>query len=214
MIIRFLILFSLAAVAARAVEPIIVDGGLSPSKKLAVAIYVDKSVGDLDDDEDTHVYLIDAVTHKKIGPLEEVDCEGGGYGTTRQNVTAIWSPDGRWLVVSCREGRNFGGFELYEIPGRRAIPIDLPGPGGLRKGKFLDYLTTGPHTGESFSKWLSKESFVMTEGGLRMKENAPVDIEKKYGLDGFDDALEKVYQFSKSGKWVMTDIRVPKENGN
>ena len=205
--IFLLIVFS---IAARASEPIIIQGGLSPSKNFAVAIYTDKKADDLTENDDTKIYLIDARTHKKIGPLEEVSCDGGSWGTTTENVNASWTPDGRWLAVNFREGRMMHGYQLYEIQGRRAVPVKLSYKGKLRKGRVYDFTTTGANPGADI-RMVSNTECTVDEYGLHVKDNAPDDTFDKLGLGGFDDSLEKVYQLSNEGKWVLVDIRVPKE---
>ncbi|CAN5587989.1 hypothetical protein BH09VER1_BH09VER1_40670 [soil metagenome] len=200
---------SLFSGATFAAEPLLVSGGLSPSKQLAVAVYVDKAATDLEEGEEA-VYLIDYKTKRKIGPLEEVDSAGGLWGRTTDNVQANWSPDSQWLAVTYRTGRMMHGLAFYKIAGRRANPVSLPDSSSNPKGKIFDYLTTSNNPGTTFSNWISKNEFVVFDYGLRPKCDSADSDFSKYGLGDFDGELEEVYHLSWNGRWKLKDIRVPK----
>jgi hypothetical protein len=136
---------------------------------------------------------MDSIAQKKIGPLEELDASGGGSGHTLENVTANWSPDGRWLAATYRIGRLMHNFELYEIKGKRAIPTRLEWDNKNPKGKVLDHLTMSSNPGHEFSKWTSSTCFSMESYGLREKKDDPGFDYDKYGLGDFDGTLEFIY---------------------
>ena len=187
----------------------VVAGGVSPDKQLAVAVVPQKE-GRSVDESDSTVYLIDNKTQKPIGPLEEVDAGGGTWGNTTSNVSANWCPDGRFLAVTMRTGRLMHDFVLYRISHRRAYAQKLPGSESNQKGKIYAQLTTSANPGEGVNRWLSSVEFTVIEYGLR-----PRDVDKgveaeRFGLAGFDDALEKFYVFQK-GRWILKDIQVPKD---
>jgi hypothetical protein len=192
-------------------EPlVIVEGGVSPDKRLAVAVVPQKD-GEFIDEADTTVYLIDNNTKKPIGPLEEADSGGGTWGTTTKNVSALWSPDSHFLAINMRTGRLMHDFVLYEIIGRRARPQNLPDSKSHPKGKIYEQLDYTANPGQVMTAWLSPRQFIAEEYGLR-----PRDIEKgvdgsKFGLADFDGgSLEMLFSF-RNGQWMLDDIRTPKE---
>ena len=71
--------------------------------------------------EHFHVYLTDAKTGKKIGPLEEIqkilDTGAGAYA-------AKWSADSKEVTVVWRWSRHAPFLSItYRLEGRRAIPL-------------------------------------------------------------------------------------------
>ncbi len=96
--------------AAAPEEPFVITGGLSPDKKLAVVVYGNVNWDSPDSDEppklESSAYLYNETTKKNIGPLEEIDVSGDGFGHTRDNLKAAWSPDGRFLAINSRAGRR------------------------------------------------------------------------------------------------------------
>jgi hypothetical protein len=189
---------------------VIVEGGLSPDKRFAVAVIPQKE-GESIDEADTRVLLIDNNTKKIVGPLEETDSGGGTWGKTTDNVSAHWSPDGRFLAINMRTGRLMHGFVLYAISARRAHPQKLPDPKSHPKGKIYEHLDYTANPGEVVTRWLSPTEFTTEEYGLR-----PRNIDKgvdgsKFGLADFDGgSLEKLFAFQKD-HWILKDIRLPKE---
>jgi hypothetical protein len=189
---------------------VVVRGGISPDKRFAVAVIPQKEGGFIDE-ADTRVLLIDNRTRKTIGSLEETDSGGGTWGKTTDNVSARWSPDGRFLAINMRTGRLMHDFVLYEISGRRARPQKLPKPESHPKGKIYDQLDYTANPGETVTAWLSSTQFTTEEYGLR-----PRDIENgidgsKFGLPNYSGgSLEKLFIFQKD-RWMLKDIRVPKE---
>lgn len=189
---------------------VVVAGGVSPDQRLAVAVVPQKE-GEFVDEADTNVYLIDNKTTKIIRPLKEVDSGGGTWGKTTDNISALWSPDGRFLAINMRTGRLMHGYVLYEVSGRRARPQKLPEPKSHPKGGIYDQLDYTANPGEVVTAWLSPTEFTTEEYGLR-----PRDMDKgvdgaKFGLAGFDGgSLEKLFAFHKDG-WILKDIRPPKE---
>ncbi len=185
-------------------------GGVSPDKRLAVAVVPQKE-GEFIDEADATVHLIDNKSKKPIGPLEEVSSGGGTWGKTTENVSAFWSPDGRFLAINMQTGRLTKDFVVYEIIGRRARPQKLPDLKSHPKGKIYEQLDYTANTGQVIQRWLSPTRFTSEEYGL-----LPRDVDKgvdgsKFGLRDFDGgSLEKIFSFEKD-HWVLKDIRTPKE---
>ena len=194
-------------------EPIIIPGGTSPSGEFAIAVYVDKSSGDLDliDAPTPNVYLIDAKTKKRIGPLEEVDTSGAGWGSTASNVSAQWSPDSKYLIITFRAGKYMRCYELYQVKGRRAIPVGLPSAKTHPKGKILDVLTPSSKATGNL-RFISNSIIVETTYPWLPAEGHEEENYSKFGLPDFNGELEFYYRLQKNGQWKFYDIRAPKED--
>ena len=200
------------AVPAFTQELALVKGGVSPDKRLAIAVVPQKE-GEFVDEADTRVLLIDNNTKKVIGQLEEADSGGGTWGKTTDNVSARWSPDGRFLAINMRVGRLMHSFVLYAISGKRARPQKLPGPKSHPKGRIYEQLDYTANPGEVVTAWISATEFTTEEYGLR-----PRDMDKgvdgsKFGLADFDGSFEKLFALQKH-HWILKDIRLPKDQPN
>ena len=114
-------------------EYVTVAQGLSPDGKYAITTHGE---GDLGYDY-FHVYLTDARTGQKVGPLEEIkdvlDTGAGAYA-------ARWTPDSSAVTIIWRVSRQAPVFSItYRVQNRRAIPQ-----------------TKAPVDGEKFGDYWSK----------------------------------------------------------
>ena len=184
-------------------EWVVTTGGLSPDKKLAVAVFPQKT-GFIDEADDT-VLLIDQSTGRRIGPLEEVSSSGGAWGTTTTNVHCVWSPDSTILVVNFRTGRLMHSSQIYRIRDRRAIPLSLPAARTHPKGKLLEGLQSTANPGSEIN--LTKEGSILMRGWGYVPDLA-VDY-SKHGLSGFEGQLLFHYRFNQQGQLQLHDITVP-----
>ena len=101
-------------------EYVTVSNGLSPDGKLAITAHGE---GDLGYDN-FHLYLTDAVTGKKIGPLEEIK---DTLDTGADAFAAKWSKDSKEVTIIYRVDRHAPLKAVsYSIPGRRAQRIKGP----------------------------------------------------------------------------------------
>lgn len=130
-------------------EWVVTKGGLSPDKKLAVAVFPQKT--ESIDEADDSVILIDQTTRRRIGPLEEVSSSGGTWGSTTTNVHCMWSPDSTILIVNYRTGRLMNSSQIYRIRDRRAIPLLLPDAKTHPKGKLLVGLQSTANPGSEIT---------------------------------------------------------------
>lgn len=186
-----------------ATEWVIVEGGLSPNKQFAVAVYPQKT--EFIDEADGTVLLVDARTERKIGPLEEVDSTGGTWGKTTENVRCQWSPDSKLLLVNFRTGRLMGGAQFYRVAKRRAIPVKLPDGKGHPKSKVLDMLTTTANPGSEAS--FAKDGAIIVRAWGFMPKAQHIDEElAMLGLKGFDGVLIFRHELQKDGSLRLTDI--------
>jgi len=99
-------------------EHVTISNGISPDRKYAITAH---GAGDMGYDN-FHLYLFEADTGKKIGPLEEVTSTGildtgaGAYG-------AKWSKDSSEVTILYREDRHTPLKSMtYHLVKGRAIP--------------------------------------------------------------------------------------------
>jgi hypothetical protein len=204
-----LLALALMAASCPAAEWVIVKGGMSPDKKLAVAVYPQKS--EFIDEADGTVLLIDVKKQKKIGPLEEVDSTGGTWGKTTENVRSEWSADGVVLLVNFRTGRLMYSYQIYRVSGGRAFPLSLPADTTHPKGKIFDVLTTNSNAGATLS--FSKHGKLIKNAYGYVPKEGYYDADySKYGLQGAEEhGLLFEYDFQKDGSIKLTDITVGKD---
>src|ERR1700722_18693558 len=100
-------------------EYVTIADGVSPDGRYAIATHGE---GDLGYD-DWHVYLMNAQTGKKIGPLEEIT---DPLDTAADAYVAQWSPDSSTVAITYRADRHVGVKIVYRIANRRAYLISGP----------------------------------------------------------------------------------------
>ena len=100
-------------------EYVTITGGVSPDGRYAIATHGE---GDLGYDN-WHVYLMNARTGKKIGPLEEIT---DPLDTAADAYVAEWSPDSGTVAITYRADRHVGVKIVYRIANRRAYLISGP----------------------------------------------------------------------------------------
>jgi hypothetical protein len=98
-------------------EYVTVNNGISPDSKLAIAAHGEGELGY----GKFHLYLFDAITAKKIGPLEEiVDTLDTGAGA----FAAKWAHDSSEVIIIYRVSRHAPLKSMtYRLAKRRAIPV-------------------------------------------------------------------------------------------
>jgi hypothetical protein len=111
-------------------EYVTIANGISPDAKIAITAHGSGELGD----ENFHLYLTDAGTGKKIGPLEEIteflDTAAGAFA-------AQWSSDGHEVTIVWRIDRHEPLKAIsYRITGRRAQKIR--GPFNVKDGDALE----------------------------------------------------------------------------
>jgi hypothetical protein len=187
-------------------EWVITEGGLSPDKKLAVAVFPQKT--EFIDEADDTVLLVDQTKGARIGPLEEVSSSGGTWGTTTTNVHCVWAADSSLLIVNFRTGRLMHSSQIYQIQGRRAIPLTLPNAKKHPKGKVLEVLGSSANPGSETS--LTKGGTILKRvwGYMPMEGHFDEDY-SKYGLRELEGELLFHYRFDKKGHLYLHDISVP-----
>lgn len=100
-------------------EYVAISNGKSPSGEYSIAAHGEGELGD----ENFHLYLMDARTGKKIGPLEEVK---DTLDTGADAFTAKWSSDSSEVSISYRVDRHEMVTIRYLIEDRRAHRISGP----------------------------------------------------------------------------------------
>lgn len=100
-------------------EYVVIVDGRSPDGRYTIAAH-----GDGEDGYDNfHLYLMDAQTDSKIGPLEEVNetLDTGGDA-----FYAHWSADSRQVSITYRVERHVAVMIRYRIANRRAYRLSGP----------------------------------------------------------------------------------------
>jgi hypothetical protein len=100
-------------------EYVTVSGGKSPDGRYLIATHGE---GDLGYDN-WHVYLMDAQTGKKIGPLEEIK---DPLDTAADAYAAKWSADSGQVAITYRADRHVAVTIVYRIANRRAYLVSGP----------------------------------------------------------------------------------------
>lgn len=202
----YLIALLIVGTPVLAGEWVVIQGGLSPDKKLAVAVFPQKS--EFVDEADDTVLLIDQVRGKRIGRLEEVSSSGGTWGTTTTNVRCAWSADSSILVVNYRTGRLMHSAQIYRIRDHRAIPMTLPDAKAHPKGKVLEVLGHSANPGSEVT--LTKDGTILKRvWGYMPKEGHFDEDYSKYDLKGLERELLFHYRFDQQGSLQLHDITVP-----
>lgn len=185
---------------------VITNGGLSPDKRLGVAVYPQKTENI--DEADGTVLLVDAKKTEIIGPLEEVDSTGGTWGKTTENVDCIWSADSRLLAVNFRAGRMMRSYQLYRIEGRRAVPLTLPDPRTHPKGKILDVLGYSANPGAEL-ELKPNGDIIERRWGFMPKEGHWDEDYSRFGIKDFEGVggeLLFIYRMDKDKSPKIIDV--------
>jgi hypothetical protein len=97
-------------------EFLVIKGGKSPDKKFSIVAGEDKTGG-------FGIYLMDAQTKKRLGPLEEV---ATSLDSAPDAYYAHWSPDTKHVGISSRSDRHWMDNIIYRIENRRAYLVETP----------------------------------------------------------------------------------------
>jgi hypothetical protein len=112
-------------------EYVTVSNGLSPDGKFAVTAHGSGELGD----DNFHLFLTDAITGKKIGPLEEIV---DTLDTGADAFAAKWSSDSGEVTILYRVDRHAPLKAIsYRIAGRRARR--LKGPFDVKSEELIKY---------------------------------------------------------------------------
>lgn len=88
--------------------------------------------------DDFKVYLMDAKTGKKIGPLTEIT-DGSWQDTAPLAYHANWSADSHFVTISYRSDRHTISLIKYRIENRRAFRVKGPSPATDRESGELGW---------------------------------------------------------------------------
>ena len=134
-------------------EYVIVDGGLAPNKRFAIAA---NGYGSF------HVYLMAEPAHKPIAALASIDNDAI-LDTGPSAYHAVWSPDSRHVAMHFRSDRHVLTMLLYEIRDGRPHLTDTP--------SLFGAATKLPDSSDDFDirsdvtylTWLSPTTFALKE---------------------------------------------------
>ncbi len=113
-------------------EYVTISNGISPDRKLAITTHGEGDMGY----EKFHVYLLDALTGKRIGPLEEIvetlDTGAGAFG-------AKWARDTSEVTIVYRVDRHAPLKSMtYRLAKRQATPFTKR-PGDVRDAALIKF---------------------------------------------------------------------------
>jgi hypothetical protein len=113
-------------------EYVAISNGISPNRKLAITTHGEGEMGY----DNFHVYLFNAVTGKRIGPLEEIvetlDTGAGAFG-------AKWARDSSEVTIVYRVDRHAPLKSMtYRLAEGRAIPLTKK-PVDVRDGALIKF---------------------------------------------------------------------------
>ena len=98
--------------------------------------------------------------------------------------------------------------QIYQIQGRRAIPLTLPDAKKHPKGKVLEVLGSSANPGSEVS--LTKEGTILERVWGYMPKDGHFDEDySKFGLKGLEGELLFHYRLDKQGHLQLHDITVP-----
>lgn len=100
-------------------EYVVIADGKSPNGDYSIAAHGGGELGY----DNFHLYLMDAKTGKKIGPLEEVK---DTLDTGAEAFSAKWSADSKEVAISYRVDRHEMVTIRYRIENRRAHRLSGP----------------------------------------------------------------------------------------
>jgi len=100
-------------------EYVTVIGGRSPDGRYSIATHGGGELGY----DNWHVYLMNAKSGKKIGPLEEIQ---DPLDTAAEGYVAKWSSDSRQVSITYRAERHVSVTVVYRIGNRRAYLVSGP----------------------------------------------------------------------------------------
>lgn len=107
-------------------EYAVINGGLSPDRKYSIAAHGEGELGY----DNFHIYLMNAATGKKIGPLEEIK---DTLDTGADAFYAKWSPNSTEVAIRYRVDRREALEVRYRIAKGRAYLLHGPSKAdGLR----------------------------------------------------------------------------------
>jgi hypothetical protein len=191
---------------------IAVSGGLSPDGKLAVVVRRDEDTSQASVSSDNvNPYLENMATGALIGPLEEIDTMGGGFGHVLANVTAYWNPDGRFVAIRFRAGRLAEEFVIYRMARHnksyRAVPQKLPEPeSGPDGNKIFAHAAHAANMGASFDRWISPTEVSIRDYRYFPPYPAAPDIDFFNG-----NGVIEVHYIDRGGVWSISSYQKPPE---
>lgn len=141
-------------------EYAIIDGGLSPDKRLSLAAHGEGEMGD----ENFHVWLMEEPAHSKIAALDGISSDNN-LDTGAQAYQAYWSRDSRRVGLTFRVDRHVVQLNLYAIENHK--PYLISGPSLFKQA-------TGHEIGDDDEvrrsipevEWRGPQRFVLREHDL------------------------------------------------
>ena len=100
-------------------ETLVINAGLAPDRRLAVAAGPLNEIGD----GRFGLFLVDIPSKHRIGRLEEFK---DALDSGAESIHAAWAPDSRHVVITYRVDRSVTATLVYRVEHRRAYPVTGP----------------------------------------------------------------------------------------
>ncbi len=105
-------------------EFVTITRGLSPDGALSIVAHGDGDMGD----ENFNLFLVDAKTGKRLGPLAADPANTWGADTLAGAYHANWSADAKSVTISYRSDRRTVSGIKFKIDNQRAVRVSGPTP--------------------------------------------------------------------------------------
>jgi hypothetical protein len=193
----------------------LIDHGLAPDGQYAIVAHGDQEGAHL------RLFLVDARTQRRIGPLEEADA---GFDSAAEAYHALWSPDSRHVALSYRTDYHVNALLIYRIEHHRAFPVSGPGLlATVAPGFPFEDMDMGSHYREL--EWLGPTRFRLHDDGyIRQIADRQITEEeaRRFGpFSSFDPAgsadgsswrglsfsIEAVCQFTGQDQYSILSIK-------
>ena len=136
-------------------ETRVVDHGLSPDKQFSISAG-NNAKGDF------CLYLVDAKSKKRIGPLEEAVDQ---LDTDADAISAAWSPDSRHIILKYRIDHQESVVWVYRVENRRAFVVNGPTNLFLEVPGMKAFSAVEPYSIHRDASWVDATHFTFHHDG-------------------------------------------------
>ncbi len=180
----------------KANEYVVIENGLSPDRRFSIAAHAGE--------DSFHLYLMDALSGKKIGSLEEVDRT---FETGADAYHAQWAPDSHHVAVRYRVEHNIHVAVMFRIENRRAYAVTGPSLLAVAAPNFHPEAEAWEwKAGYIEIKWLNSQQFILHDQRLfqshdqklfsRRQSDLVADLGRFWQTEKRDDSVGTVALFS------------------
>jgi hypothetical protein len=198
-----------AAMAARAEEfkLVVPENGVSPDKKLAVAVYNRPDGQESDEGEVSKVFLVKAGSLERLAVLEGVSSDGNINAAVR-NVRPAWNPDSKHLIVNSAEGSSSLWWSFFRIVDGKPEPIKLDEGEDHPKGQIVKLLIGHVPT-SSIGEWKDVQTLHIEHWSWDASAPEAQAKLKELGISNFNGTLRFVHKLAPDGAWKLAEVLIP-----